>query len=60
MKPERKDLVSFRPRFAPFPRLGVMLTEKKKGSVLLETGVKGKGVVERVPLDRIFHDFGKV
>jgi len=36
--------------------MGVALTVGKgRGRALLETGVKGKGVVEPVTLDRIFH-----
>jgi len=55
METERGDLVMFRQPFADFPRMGEVITVgKRRGRALLETGIKGKGVVEAVPLDRIF------
>jgi len=56
MKIQKGNLVMFRQPHADFPRMGVALTVGKgRGRALLETGVKGKGVVEPVTLDRIFH-----
>lgn len=46
------DLVMYRPPYADFPKMGEVL--KPGRMVLLETGVKGKGVVDRASRQRIF------
>ena len=61
MEIERKCLVSIRQPGEDYPRRAVVVAVgKRRETALVETGIKGKGVVERVSLNRIFHVFGRV